>query len=336
MLSRVAEAVYWMSRYVERAENTARFIDVNLHLMLDLPGRESPQWDPLVTTTGDLTRYKELYDTFSEENVIRFLTFDTNYSNSILSCLRNARENGRSIREIISSEMWEQVNSLYLMVKEAAVEDREHSTPHEFFRHIKMSKHLLTGLAEEVMSHGEGWQFFRLGMMLERADKTSRILDVKYFILLPRLDYAGTPYDNIEWAAVLKSASALEMYRKRFHRIAPVNVAEFLIFDPIFPRSIRFCVTGAEQSLHTIAGTPIGAFSNTAERRIGRIKAELDYGDMTEVFGQGLHEYIDALQTKLNDVGIAVGETFFGYGIQENGSETPPPARSRQSQTTSE
>jgi len=313
MLSRAAEAIYWMSRYVERAENTARFIDVNLHLMLDLPGRNSPQWEPLVTVTGDRDDFLTRYDSFSEENVVHYLTFNSEYQNSVLSCLYMARENARSVREAISSEMWEQVNSLYLMVKEASIEDREHSTPHAFFHHIKMSKHLLSGLTEEIMSQGEEWQFFRLGMMLERGDKTSRILDVKYFILLPRLEYTGTPYDNIEWAAVLKSTSALEMYRKRFHRITPREVAEFLIFDPLFPRTVRFCVKSAERSLHQVTGTPVGTFSNTAERRIGLLKAELDYGEIEEVFKMGLHEFIDGLQTKMNDIGEAIGENFFGY-----------------------
>jgi uncharacterized alpha-E superfamily protein len=157
---------------------------------------------------------------------------------------------------------------------------------------------------------------------------------VKYFILLPRLDYAGTPYDNIEWAAVLKSASALEMYRKRFHRITPASVAEFLIFDPLFPRTIRFCVTHAERSLHTITGTPVGNFSNTAERRVGRLKAELDYGDMEEVFDMGLHEYIDAFQTKLNTVGEAICNTFFGYGNGSGDSEAPEPNTNEQEQTS--
>jgi len=332
MLSRVAEAIYWMSRYVERAENTARFIDVNLHLMLDLPGRASPQWEPLVTTTGDLQTYAKRYETFSEENVVRFLTFDPAYPNSILSCLSKARENGRSVREIISSEMWEQINGLYLTVKEAAVEDKAHTTPHDFFRHIKMSKHLLTGLAEEVMSHGEGWQFFRLGMMLERADKTSRILDVKYFILLPRVDYAGSPYDNIEWAAVLKSASALEMYRKRFHRITPRNVAEFLLFDLHFPRAVRFCANESQQALRAITGTPQRTFNNTAERRIGRFNAELNYNDVEEVFSCGLHEFIDNLQIKLNEIGGAVGETFFGHPPAPRTSSDPPPPSSSQAQ----
>ncbi len=221
MLSRVADSIYWMSRYIERAENVARFIDVNLHLMLDLPLGSAQQWQPLVDTTGDHEDFAKRYGTATQQNVIQFLTFDAENPNSILSCLRAARENARSVREIISSEMWEQLNEFYLMVNNAADNANGLTDPQELFASVKMSSHLFQGVTDATMTHGEGWHFARLGRVLERADKTSRILDVKYFILLPTLADVGTAFDDIQWAAVLRSASAFEMYRKRYRPHRP-------------------------------------------------------------------------------------------------------------------
>jgi uncharacterized alpha-E superfamily protein len=310
MLSRVAESIYWMSRYIERAENVARFIDVNLHLMLDLPVGSSEQWEPLVQTTGDLKMFEERYGKATKEHVVAFLTFDTDNPNSILSCLRAARENARTVREIISSEMWEQTNKFYLMVREAAADNRVTEEPHAFFTEIKMASHLFVGITDVTMSHGEGWHFGRMARLLERADKTSRILDVKYFILLPALTDVGTPFDDIQWAAVLKSASAFEMYRKRFGRLRPDRVADFLILDREFPRAMHYCVVKAEESLHAISGSLPGTFQNLAEQRLGRVRSELDYAQIQEIINGGLHEFLDAFQTKLNHVGDAIYHTF--------------------------
>ena len=317
MLSRVADAIYWIFTYVERAENMARFIDVNLHLMLDMPSDKKAQWMPLVTVTGDDDWFFEHYDFASQENVINFLTLDTEYASSILSCVHVARENARSVREIISSEMWEQINRFYLMVRDASRTERILKEPHQFLKDVKMHSHLLTGLTEVTMSHGEGWHFARIGALIERADKTSRILDVKYFILLPGAEYINTPYDNIQWTAVLKSASAFEMYRKRFHRISPLNVADFLIFDLEFPRAIRHFLRNAEVSLHAISGSSPGTFANSVERNLGRLCAELDYGDIDEVIAKGIHEYLDNFQLHLGEVIKAMNTTFFGYQPHE-------------------
>ncbi len=312
MLSRVADAIYWMCRYIERAENVARFIDVNLHLMLDLPVDPKGQWEPLITVTGDHAAFKNRYGAATAENVVRFLTFDVDYPNSILASLRAARENARQVREIISSEMWEQVNRFYLMVANASRSQQAFNRSHQFFEDVKLNSHLCTGLMEVTMSHGEPWHFARMGRLLERADKTSRILDVKYFILLPKVEYINTPYDNIQWAAVLKSVSGLEMYRKQYHRINPKSVCKFLIFDRQFPRAIRYCLTAAETSLYSITGNLAGTVSNAAERRLGRLRADLDYADIEEVFQKGMHEYLDGFQTKLNEVGNCLATLFFG------------------------
>ncbi|GAB4336597.1 MAG: alpha-E domain-containing protein [Desulfobulbaceae bacterium] len=311
MLSRVADSVYWMCRYIERAENIARFIGVNLNLLLDIPVEQHLQWAPLIATTGDRELFEDSYPEYSRENVTRFLTFDRTNGNSILSCLWAARENARSVREIISTEMWEQLNRFYIELKEAEKTGFAENDPHKFFQMIKMRGHMFSGLLYSTMSHGEAWHFARTGLTIERADKIARILDVKYLMLLPAPDHTGGSFDNIQWAAVLKSASAHDMYRKRFHRISPANVADFLIFDAEFPRSIRHCVTNAFESVRRIAGSPFGVAVSPAEKCLGRLVAELTYSDMKDVMEQGMHAYLDSLQTRLNQAGDAIHETFF-------------------------
>ena len=315
MLSRVAESIYWMARYVERVENTARIMDANYHMILDLPAGVGEQWEPLVVTSGDDELFKELYDQFNRENVVVFLTFDIRNPNSILSCLQMARENARSVREWISSEMWQQVNTFYLMVKAASREKAVLELPHEFFVDIMLASHLFVGLAENTMTHGEGWEFARLGRMLERADKTARIIDVKYFILLPSVDYVGMPYDHILWGALLRSASAFEMYRKRYGQIVPDKIIDFLILDNDFPRAIHHCLIAAEIALRNISGTSRGRFTNRAEKSLGRLLAELDYIQVEEIKGIGLHEFLDNTQTRLNQIGTAVAESFFSIPV---------------------
>lgn len=323
MLSRVANAVYWMTRYIERAENVARFVDVNLNLTLDLPEGHEDQWEPLVSTAGDSVAFKARFASATKENVIHFLTFDAENPNSILSCLRQARENGRSVREIISSEMWQQINRSYLALQDAIASGTAVESPHEFFTRVKMDSHLFAGLMDATMSHGEAWHFGRMGRLLERADKTSRLLDVKYFMLLPRPTDVGSAVDDLHWQAVLRSASALEMYRKeRRRRITPWDVADFLILDRQFPRSIRYCVTKAEESLRAIGGRPGRAFHNKAEKRLGRLRSELDYFDAKDVFQKGFHEFLDGIQTEINYVGDGIHDTFFAANPVES---TPTP-----------
>ena len=310
MLSRVADSIYWLNRYVERAENVARFVDVNLNLLLDAPIGTEQQWRPLVVTTGDLSLFTERYGSATAENVTHFLTFDKEYDNSILSCLQKARENARSVREIISSEMWEQINAFYLMVKDAAQGCDGVELPN-FFAEVKMASHLFAGVMDATMSHNEGWHFGQIGRLLERADKTTRILDVKYFILLPSVTDIGGHLDDLQWIALLRSASGYEMYRKCQHRISPSSVAQFLILDRDFPRSIQFCLLQAERSLYQITGTSMGTWSNPAERSLGKIRAELDFITMDEITSIGLHEFLDSIQLRLNVVGQSIFKTFF-------------------------
>ena len=283
MLSRVADSLYWMSRYVERAENVARFIEVNLNLLIDSPLELKEQWLPIVKTSGDIELFEQNYNALSKENVIDFLTFDRENPNSIISCLKSARENSRSVREIISSETWIQINSFYNFLNNDNSRNLALEDPHEFYTRIVTHSHSFIGVINATMSHNEGWQFCRLGRFVERADKTSRILDVKYFLLLPSVYDVGTPIDFISWAALLKSASGYEMYRKKFRRITPTNVAKFLILDTEFPRSILYCVNVALESVKAITGTSTASYSNETEMFLGRLSSELNYANIEEI-----------------------------------------------------
>jgi uncharacterized alpha-E superfamily protein len=183
-------------------------------------------------------------------------------------------------------------------------------SPREFLEEIKQANHLFTGITDNTMSHGEGWHFARLGRYIERADKTSRILDVKYYILLPNVEAVGTPLDDLQWSSVLRSVSGFEMYRKRHHGIAPDRVVDFLLLDRFFPRSIMHCINAADDSLHAISGSPTGTFWNPAEKRMGQLRSELAYATVEDVMQSGLHEFLDSLQCELNGVGEAIYETF--------------------------
>ncbi len=310
MLSRVADSIYWLNRYIERAENVARFVEVNLNLLMDNPVGVTQQWEPLIAVTGDRILFQERYGEISADNVLNFLTFDTSSPNSIISCVRAARENARSVRETISSETWQQINDFYLMVEEAAKNRPENIREvYAFYADVKMASHRFVGVMNATSSWNESWHFGRLGRLLERADKTSRILDVKYFLLLPSAKAVGSPLDNLQWISLLKSASAYEMYRKVEHELTPANVARFLIFNPQFPRSIKFCLRHAERSLESIIG-PSADISFSSQRELGKLRAEIEYVTFEEIFTQGLHEFLDGLQLRLNQVGDRVYTDF--------------------------
>jgi uncharacterized alpha-E superfamily protein len=311
LLSRVADSVYWMGRYIERAENVARFLDVNHNLMLDLPMGYQDQWQPIVDTTGDRAIFEQRFGVATREKVINFLAFDSDYRSSICSCILAARENARSVRETISSEMWEQINTMYLMISAESRRLDPLSLP-AFCHQMRMACHLFHGITEVTMTHNEAWHFIRLGRNLERADKTSRILDVKYFILLPSVRDVGTPYDDVQWSAVLKSVSGFEMYRKRHGRIAPDRIVEFLLLDHEFPRALRYCIGRADRSLHVITGSSADSFSCGSEQWLGLLRSELDFTRVETILTAGLHEFCDALQTKMNTIDECVNRDFFG------------------------
>ena len=309
MLSRAAESIYWLHRYIERAENVARFIDVNLHLVLDLSPDSPEQWQPLVNTTGDRHDFAQRYGAACREHVFTFLTHDAANPNSILSCLQAARDNARSVREIISSDMWEHVNKFYLMVQQRGTagaagaarflqrgEERQLPVRGRHRRHHGARR----GLALRAPGAAAG------ARRQDLAHSRREILHAGR-----RRSSAGSPVDDIQWAAVLKSASALEMYRQRFGRITPDSVADFLLLDREFPRALHYCLVEAETSLHLISGTPMGSFRDEAEQRLGRLRSELDYAAIGEIIAVGLHAFLDRFQFKLNQVDDEIFNTFF-------------------------
>jgi uncharacterized alpha-E superfamily protein len=313
MLSRVASSIYWINRYIERAENYARFIDVNYHLTMDLPPGLEEQWRPLVETTGDHDEFERKYgENYSKENVINFLVFDETNYNSIISCLAQARENARTVREIISSTMWLQINELYLNVRERIHNSHwDEDKLSEMLKMTKMGSHSFGGIMESTFSHGEGFHFGILGRYLERADKTARILDMKYYYLLPKVQDVDSALDILQWSSLLRSASAYEMYRKKYGRLEIKNIISFLALDRIFPRSMHYCLIAAERSLHEITGTSIFGFSTEAEKMMGKFRSEMDYTDLDDIMKQGLHEYLDVYQIKHNEVSQSIHDTFF-------------------------
>ncbi len=315
MLSRVANSLYWMSRYIERAENNARIAEVNLQLLLDLANQNETdtraQWNPIISSLEENELFSSLYDELDGKAAIDFVALQRKNRNSIVSCLSSARENARTTREQISSEMWEQVNRLYLFVTSEAGQKLVQSSPYEFFKRILAGSHLFQGIAGATMTHGEGWHFIRIGKFIERADCTSRILDVKYHILLPSGERVGGNIDTIQWMAVLKSCSALEAYRKVYvDQVAPWKVAEFLITHAEFPRSIRFSVDSLDAAFHRISGSNEAKYANEVERLSGRLRSDLDYITIGDIYEFGLHEYLETIQKRLSELSTALHHTY--------------------------
>ena len=312
MLSRVADSLYWMGRYLERAENIARFLDVNWHLTLDMALMQQSHWSALVSVSGDRKLYDSLYDGDTKDNVIRFLTIDPNYPNSIWSCLNMARENARAVRDLIPLEMWELINVFFhSMDREAKNPIEVFDNPYTFCDEVKKANYALSGLAKDSMDHDEAYHFFNLGRMLERADKTSRILDVKYFVLLPEVQDVGAVVDTVQWTALLKAISGFQAYRHSVGKITPWGVTGFILMSHSFPRSVLYSLTEAQRLLHNITGTRVGYFSNDAEKLLGQLCAELSFHAIEDVMEQGLHEFTDRLQVKMNEIDNAVFKSFF-------------------------
>lgn len=315
MLSRVADSLFWLGRYTERAENYSRFIDVNFNLSLDLPPGMKEQWRPLITASGDEPLYAERYTDFSRESAIKFLAFDLKNPNSIISSVTKARENARQVRENISKETWEVLNDLYHYMNGCLLRKAWENEDPECFKQIKYKLQLFQGIGYDTSPRTQGWYFTKLGQFLERADKTSRILDVKYHVLLPSVEEVGSPLDFLHWNALLKSVSAYNAYKKLYGKIEPARIVEYLVLNPFFPRSILFCLIEAEQCLHEISDAKRG-YTNPAEKEIGNLRSHLEYADINDVFKFGLHEYLDDLQTRINVTSTAIYNQYFK--IQSN------------------
>ena len=316
MLSRVADSLYWMSRYVERTENIARILDVNLQLMLDMPklGPEEQKilWEPVLRSTGDNEDFFKHYKALSSENVIDFLTLNPKNSNSILNCLTTARENARHVREQISLEMWEEINRTYLWLKGQTLKKILKQGPYEFFSSVKNASHLFQGITDGTMTHGEDWDFIQVGKYLERADMTTRILDAndEIFITRPGSKNSHTS-GTLQWSAILRSCSSHDAYRKFYvAQVEPDKVVEFLILSEFFPRSIRFCAGALDESLRRISGCKDEHFTNQAEKLTGRLVAELNYSALEDIKTVGMHKYMDELQLKFNAIGEAIFQTY--------------------------
>ncbi len=312
MLSRVADSLFWLGRYTERAENYARFIDVNFNLSLDLPPGIKEQWDPLIQATAGKEQFIELFGTeTTRPDAIFFLAFDERNPNAVVNSIKYARENARIVRENIPRETWEVLNDLYYYVQRAQEKKIwEKEDPKGCFKHIKSQLQLLNGIANDNIPRTQGWYFSKLGQFLERADKTSRILDVKYHFLLPSVDDVGSPLDFLHWVALLKSVSGFNAYRRMYGKIKPVAIVDYLVLNRYFPRSIMFCLTNVEDCLHEISESKRG-YSNAAEKAIGNLRADIEFADVNDIFKMGLHEYLDDLQTKLNDISNHIYDQYF-------------------------
>lgn len=306
MLSRVADSLYWLSRYLERAENLARLVDVNRHDALDSTGTEDNEdiWKPLLYATCTeeaFTAAREKDDPQSVE-VGTFIMFSEENPDSIRQCIATARENARMVRDQISEEMWLELNSIHLFMQSGDAEELWRRQPEALCREVIKFSLLFQGLTDATIVHDEGWQFVQLGKFIERADKTSRILDI--------LTYFTEP-ERTELASVLRSCSGFSAFRAEFRGdVTLPNVMSFLLFSQSFPRSVRFCVRRIDDVLHAITGVPIGAYSNEAERLTGSVLAQLNFSSVDSVWQTGLHDYIDGMQEKLNDIGQRVFETY--------------------------
>lgn len=314
MLSRVANSIYWMNRYIERVENYSRFVSVNFNLALDLPPDVSEQWEPLLIATADHYLFYKYYEKPTKEDVIHFMTFDKRNPNSIISCLYEARENARTIRETISKEMWESINTFYLEIKGTSPDDfRNMDHMYRYFTDIRKNCQLFHGVVDASITRNEAWHFGRLGRHIERGDKCSRFLDVKYFTLQQDTSTPGSTLDMMIWTAVLKSVSAYNMYRQTHLALTPMNIVAFLILDKQFPRAIAHCVRQAELSLYAITGsTPESGYRSLAERSISKLRSELDFMEVEDVFKMGLHQFLDKFQLSNNDIDTAIFDLYFG------------------------
>ncbi len=325
MLSRVANTLYWMVRYVERADNLARLIDVNRQLLLDFESLDTERlrgfWQPIILSTGDEEDFNKLYDHTGSDEVTRFLTDDPRNPNSITSCIALARENARTVRDQLSDELWEELNALYLFSRSDEARRLIDSDAQRYYEMIRRSAVTFLGIAASTTSRNEAWEFMDLGRHLERADKTTRFLDVSSYLPPSEDGMEAVSPSILHGTAILRSCGAMGAFRAAQREINAEGVVDFLIFAKDFPRSVRYCIEKVDNSLHLISGTPRGAFSNEAERESGRLLAELNFGSTEDVFEAGLHDYLDALQGRFNHIG---GEIFETYVLMPERIQTSP------------
>ncbi|HVU11242.1 MAG TPA: alpha-E domain-containing protein [Phototrophicaceae bacterium] len=315
MLSRVADTLYWMSRYLERAEHIARLLDLQLHMMVELePEAAEQRWERIFNSLYVPLPGKPL-DPYGRTQI---LAFDSANANSISACVSAARENARHVREQISSEMWEEVNRLSLQVKSTRLDKIWNDQPHEFFLSVKQGIHLFQGITDSTMNHGEGWQFIQMGRWIERSLATAALLRIHYSAW-PGLNYHQTATSTfMEWIALLKSCTAFEAYCKVYTAdLRPDRIAEFLILNPEFPHSIRFAANGLHSALQAVAQSTESKRARQVNRLAGRLRATLDYGQVDEIINSGLYTYLNDIESQCNQIHDSIYHTYITYPIEE-------------------
>jgi uncharacterized alpha-E superfamily protein len=302
-----------MARHIERAENTARMLDITYRMALlpyhvMEPGQSwAEPWSIPLITMGVATEYYSRHPELSAENVLDFLVCDRSNSSSIMTCIHAARESARAVRGAITSEMYEDLNATWLELRRKSIEEIHAAGVSAFFDWVKTRSHLFRGVTFGTMLRDEGYRFLRLGGFMERADNTARIVDVKYHTLLPSLDDVGGAVDYYQWSAVLKSVSGFESYRRIYRDvITPVRVAELLILRDDMPRSLHACMNAIYEILRDLSDES----SREPERLAGEIHAQLHYGRTEQIFATGLHEYLMAFLDKIDTLGQEINNHF--------------------------
>jgi uncharacterized alpha-E superfamily protein len=315
MLSRVAESLYWMSRYIERAEDLTRLLAVNFSAILDLRAGDAQRaWQSLVKATGDDALFAEIHEEADAQSVTQFMFWEALNSNSITACIVRARENARSVREQITTEMWEGINRLYFLTRNAE-RTSVLTNPTEFFRQVRDRAQAFQGISTATMSHGEPYHFIQLGLHLERADKTARMLDGKYLYLnqLPE----GSAETSLQLIALLRSCSAFEPYRRTSAgQINVVNVAEYLLLSREFPRAVLFCLNACLQRLDLLGDEGmVLPRSNPPRRALGRLAADLEYLDIQEILGENMDPFLSRFLIRLNSIGDDIARLYFNTSV---------------------
>ena len=310
MLSRTADHLYWMARYMERAENIARLLDVNYRMTL-MPQSEAQSqqtWAATLRILGLDVAFGQTYSELTTENVIEFMVFDERNSSSIINCLRGTRENAHAVRGTLTSELWETTNETWLKTRTLQRTDLMDEGAGNFFEWVKYRAHLLRGVTIGTMLQDEALRFIRIGTFLERADNTTRILDVKFQLLLPAGEGEGGAVDYQQWSALLRSVSAFEIYRRVYRdHITPDKVAELLLLRADMPRSLARCMKEVYANLGAVRNTR----SAETERRAGELEAQLRFARIDDiVHGGGLHSYLMRMLSRTQDLGSRISEDF--------------------------
>jgi uncharacterized alpha-E superfamily protein len=318
MLSRTAESLFWIGRYLERVQGFARALDTTYHARLERLGgspSDFDDWAALLEISGEREPFEAYGRSRSAAAVARFTLFEADNPSAVLSCLRQARENARGMRDRITSEMWETLNSFYLWLAEEGRGRAATANLHDLCEQIKTRCHLFTGVAQGTMVHDEGWNFLRAGTYLERATLTARLLAVQFPRLLPE----GRPFDAADlhaWIWLLRSVSGYEAYCQVHHLgIRPELVADFLVFDRQFPRSIRYAVGATGSSLRRVSNSQDGQYGNDAERLIGWLEASLTYADRRALDTPRLLELLADIRQRCFGVADALAAAYFTYAV---------------------